>query len=249
MYPELVSIGPFTVHSFGLMMALGFVVAGAVVYYEFRRQGMNPENVYWLTLAAAVGGLLGSKIHYLLLHLNELKGDPLSSAFSGAGLVWYGGFIGGLLAGILVGLLFRLDLARALDACAPGMAIGYAFGRVGCFLNGDDYGIPSTLPWAMGFPEGAPPTPAGLTVQPTQLYEAISGVVIFLVLWYLRPRLKGKGSIFLVFLVLAGLERFLVEFVRAQRPGQVQQQVLALGMAAIAVVALVIMRQRARNLG
>ncbi|MHB1390164.1 MAG: prolipoprotein diacylglyceryl transferase [Thermoleophilia bacterium] len=249
MYPELVSIGPFTVHSFGLMMALAFVVAGATVYHEFRRKGMDPENVYWLTLAAAVGGLLGSKIHYLLLHLDEIKGDPLSSAFSGAGLVWYGGFIGGLLAGLLVGKLFRLDLARALDACAPGMAIGYAVGRMGCFLNGDDYGIPSTLPWAMGFPDGAPPTPAGLTVQPTQLYESFSGVVIFLVLWYLRPRLQARGSMFAAFLMMAGVERFLVEFVRAQRPGQVQQQVLALGMAVIAATVMVIMRRRAGNSG
>lgn len=248
MYPELFSIGPFTVHSFGLMMALGFVVGGATVYYEFRRQGMNPENVYWLTLAAAIGGILGSKIHYLLLHLDELQGDPLASAFSGAGLVWYGGFMGGLLAGLVVGRLYRLDLARALDACAPGLAIGYAFGRLGCFLNGDDYGIPSTLPWAMGFPDGAPPTPAGQTVQPTQLYESFSGVVIFLVLWYLRPRLKSKGAVFAAFLVLAGLERFAVEFVRSQRGGQVQQQVLALGLAVIAATALIIMRRRAQSL-
>lgn len=248
MYPELFSIGPFTVHSFGLMMALGFVVGGATVYYEFRRQGMNPENVYWLTLAAAIGGVLGSKIHYLLLHLDELQGDPLASAFSGAGLVWYGGFMGGLLAGLVVGRLYRLDLARALDACAPGLAIGYAFGRLGCFLNGDDYGIPSTLPWAMGFPDGAPPTPAGQTVQPTQLYESFFGVVIFLVLWYLRPRLKSKGGTFAAFLVLAGLERFVVEFVRSPRGGQVQQQVLALGMAVIAATALIIMRRRAQSL-
>jgi phosphatidylglycerol:prolipoprotein diacylglycerol transferase len=248
MYPELFSIGPFTVYSFGLMMALGFVSAGAVTYFGFKRAGLNPESVYWITIAAAVGGIAGSKIHYLLLHLDDIKDDPLASAFSGAGLVWYGGFIGGLALGLLVTSLYRIPWGKALNAAAPAMAIGYAFGRMGCFLNGDDYGQPSTLPWAMEFPKGSPPTTLqfgpGVTVQPTQLYESFAALAMFFALLYLRRWLKRGWSLFLAFLVMAGVERFLVEFVRFERPGQTQQQLLAAVTAIVAAILLVWVEKR-----
>lgn len=258
MYPELISIGPFTVHSFGLMMALGFISAGIVTYYGFKRAGLNADAVFWITIAAAVGGVAGSKIHYLLLHLDTLREDPLASAFSGAGLVWYGGFVGGIACGLLVTSLYRIPWGRALDAAAPAMAIGYAFGRLGCFLNGDDYGQPSTLPWAMAFPDGSPPTPQvqlstgeviEMTVQPTQLYESFAAFAIFFALLYLRRWLKRDWSLFLVFMVMAGVERFLVEFVRWERHGQVQQQVLAVATALTAALALawVLRRQAGRS--
>lgn len=238
MYPELISIGPFTIHSFGLMMALGFLAAGITAYFGFKRKGMDPEKVYWLTIAAAAGGLIGSKIHYLLLHFDDVSGDPLASAFSGAGLVWYGGLIGGTAAAVVAALIMRLPLAKTSDAVAPALAIGYAFGRMGCFLNGDDYGRTSTLPWAMEFPEGSPATAPGIAVQPTQLYEVGASLLIFLALLYLWPRLKRDWELILAYLVMAGIERFLVEFVRFERGGQTQQQVLALATAIVAAVLL-----------
>lgn len=247
MYPELISIGPFTVHSFGLMMALAFVAAGIVVHHEFKRKGLNPEHVYWLTLAAAVGGLVGSKIHYLLIHRDELGSDPLASAFSGAGLVWYGGLIGGIIAVWAGSRLYRIPTGLVADACAPALAIGYAFGRIGCFLNGDDYGKLSDLSWAMGFPHGAPPTLPGTTVQPTQLYESFSGFLIFTVLIFLRKHLMAKWSVFCAFLIMAGTERFLVEYVRFNRDGQMQQQILAIITASVAGVALFIIEKRERS--
>lgn len=228
-------------------MALGFVAAGVVSYFEFKRKGMNPEYVYWLTLAAAVGGLLGSKIHYLLLNLDRVGDDPLAMTFSGAGLVWYGGFIVGALAAMAVARLFRISIIKVLDAGAPAAAIGYAFGRMGCFLNGDDYGIPSALPWAMGFPQGSPPTPPGVEVQPTQLYESFAALAIFGILLYLRPRLKSNGAMISAFLVMAGIERFLVEFVRFERDGQLQQQYLGLATAILAGIALFFIQKRARS--
>lgn len=242
MYPDF-AIGPLTVHTFGLMMSLGFLSAGASAWFQFRRRGLNTDSVYWLVILAAVGGILGAKLHYLLIHIDEMD-SPWDWAFSGAGLVWYGGFIGGA-AAVLIGIrLYRLPWGRSLDALAPSMAIGYTFGRLGCFFNGDDYGRSSTLPWAMEFPEGAPPTPAGMAVQPTQLYEAGSSLLIFLVLLYLSPRLKRPGMLACLYLVLAGIERFLVEFVRMQRDGQLQQQVLAAATAAAAAGVMVWLRRR-----
>lgn len=243
MYPDF-PIGPLTIHTFGLMMSLGFIAAGTVAYFEFKRKGLNPENVYWLVIASAIGGLVGSKIHYLLLHPEEFRNNPFSSAFSGAGLVWYGGLIGGVIAAAVVVSLYHLPWGRVLDACSPAMAIGYAFGRIGCFLNGDDYGRPSDLPWSMEFRDGSPPTPFGVRVQPTQLYEAFSSFLIFVFVLLLRKKLKRDWALGLVYLILAGIERFLVEFVRADRHGQVQQQVLALATALVAGAALAWVQKR-----
>ncbi len=252
MYPEFPSIGPFTVHTFGLMMALGFVAAGIVAYFEFKRKGLDPEKIYWLVIAAAVGGLLGSKVNYILLNLSALKTDPASTIFSGGGLVWYGGLIGGVAVALLAIKFYHLPWGKVFDAGAPAMAIGYAFGRMGCFLNGDDYGRPSTLPWAVQFPKGSPPTPPGVSVQPTELYEAFSSLVILGILIWLRRYLKRDWAMILVYLVLAGTERFLVEFVRfhngempgVTRQGQWQQQYLALATAVVAAAALVWVQKR-----
>lgn len=245
MYPDLTSIGPFPVHSFGLMMALAFIAAGFSVYFEFRRKGLNTESIYWLVIAAAVGGLIGSKLNYLIEHPDQLRDSPLSAAFSGAGLVWYGGVIGGAIAALLVVKLYKLSWVRVLDAAAPAMAIGYALGRIGCFLNGDDYGQPSHLPWAMQFPKGSPPTPPGIAVQPTQLYESFSSVVIFLILMFLlRKRLTRPGAMISAYLVMAGVERFLVEFLRMHRDGQLQAQVVSIIIAVLAAGALVLIYKR-----
>ncbi len=246
MFPQF-SIGPVTVHSFGLMMALAFVAAGIVAHREFKHRGLNPESIYWLTIAAAAGGLLGAKINYVLLNLNLLRSDTLGTLVGGEGLVWYGGFIGGAVAGLAVISLYRLPWAKVLDAAVPAMAIGYAVGRIGCFLNGDDYGRPSTLPWAVRFPKGSPPTPPGVSVQPTELYETFSSLVIFGIVLYMRRWLKRDWALVCFYLVLAGLERFLVEFVRfhngempgVTRQGQAQQQYGALAMAIAAGAALI----------
>ena len=252
MYPELFSIGSVTVHSFGLMMALAFIAAGIVSYREFRRRGLNPEHVYWLTIAAAIGGVLGAKINFLLLNLDQLRSDTLASMISGAGLVWYGGFIGGAVAALIVMSIYHLSWAKVFDAAAPAMALGYAFGRMGCFLNGDDYGRPSTLPWAVQFPKGSPPTPAGVSVQPTELYEVFSSLVIFGIVLYMRRWLKRDWALVCLYLVLAGVERFLVEFVRFHngempgitRQGQAQQQYGALAIAVLAGAALYWVQKR-----
>jgi phosphatidylglycerol---prolipoprotein diacylglyceryl transferase len=211
-YPEIAQLGPVTIHSFGLMMALAFMSAGLMTGLGLKKRGVDPELAYSLLIAAVVGGVAGAKIHFLIL-------NPGSGGFfDGNGLVWYGGLFGGTLAVAVVAFFSRPPTALIADAIAPGLALAYAVGRVGCLLRGDDYGVPTDLPWGMAFPEGLPPTTE--TVHPTQIYESLGSLAILaLLLWVLAPRLKRSGSLFWSYLIFAGIERFLVEFVRTNEPG------------------------------
>src|SRR5688572_29254762 len=161
MYPVLIEIGGFKVTSFGVMIALSFLAAAWLCARGFRRAGVNPDYAWDLAGWAAICGILGAKTYYLLLHFPETAANPWAALLSRSGLVWYGGFIGGAL-----GVLFRLHqlkmpVWKVADAVAPALALGYAIGRVGCFLVGDDYGAPTDAPWAVAFPQGAPPSTAG----------------------------------------------------------------------------------------
>src|SRR5205085_7606175 len=174
------------------------------------------------------GGIIGAKIYYAILfrdwHL----------LFTRAGLVWYGGLIGGFIACTLYLRMQRINFLSAADAAAPALAIGYCLGRIGCFLVGDDYGRPTNSWVGIAFPKGSPPTTAEelrnfgvsvdpslpsdtiLRVHPTQLYESAAALVIFFILMRAGRTPHARGRIFALFLILMGLERFLVEIVRAK---------------------------------
>jgi phosphatidylglycerol---prolipoprotein diacylglyceryl transferase len=163
-------------------------------------------------LAALAGGLIGARLDFAIENYDEVKDDLLGNIFSGTGLVWYGGAIGGTI-GVLLWAWWRGYLTLAvLDLAAPALALGYAVGRVGCQVSGDgDYGQPWDGPWAMAYPDGTVPTDE--TVHPTPVYETVAMGLVAIVLWRLRNRLTG-GLLFALYLVLAGAERFLVEFIR-----------------------------------
>jgi phosphatidylglycerol:prolipoprotein diacylglycerol transferase len=228
MYPKLFHIGGFTMNSFGVMMALAFISAGFVAHWQFKKRGVKPDFIYPVLIAAVIGGLLGAKIHYLILHPDEWPGNMLS----GSGLVWFGGLFGAIIAVVLVTWVSKQSLARLMDAGALAVSIGYAFGRMGCFLNGDDYGKPTSLPWGMAFPKGSPPTT--VRVHPTQLYEIAGTLVIFALLqWVVSPRFKREGPLMFAYAILAGIARFLVEFIRTNPKvalGLTQQQYIAIAM-------------------
>ncbi len=228
MYPELVRIGGFTLNSFGVMMALAFISAGFVAHWQFKKRGVNPDFIYGLLIACIIGGLLGAKVHYLILHPEQWPGNLLS----GSGLVWFGGLFGAIAAVVIVTLLYKQRLAAVMDSGAIAVSIGYAVGRLGCFLRGDDYGTPTDLPWGMPFPEGLPPTT--VNVHPTQLYESAASLVIFaLLVWVIGPRFKREGPLMFAYAILAGIERFLVEFIRTNEPvawGLTSQQWISVAM-------------------
>lgn len=253
MYPVLFRIGDFTITSFGLMMFLSFVVGAWVLAKQFGKRGMDPELAWDMLLWIALGGILGAKLYYIGLNLDDLAANPLRELTNRGGLVWYGGFIGGVAAFYWQVRKRNLPLAETFDATAPALAIAYAIGRVGCFLVGDDYGRPTDSWVGVAFPEGYPPSTAGyfraigheipaqipdtavLAVHPTQLYEVAAALIMFAILWRLSGRLR-PGRLFAIYMVMYAVERFLVEFVRAKT----DHVILGLTTSQIASILLVI---------
>ena len=228
MWPTLVKIGNFEITTFGLMMFLAFVVGGWVLARQFRRYGLDEELASSMVVAGALGGIIGAKVYYAILFRDWRL------LFDRAGLVWYGGLIGGFLAGAWLVWRRRVDFLTTADAAAPALSIGYALGRIGCFLVGDDYGRPTNAWFGVAFPKGAPPTTADalrdfgvavdpavpgwqvLKVHPTQLYETGAALAMFGVLMWLNRRPHRRGLAWGLFLIMLGIERFLVEIVRAK---------------------------------
>jgi len=213
MKPEFDVLG-ISIKSFGVVFALGFLACGWVVARRLRELEKPVDWAYEVVFAALIGGVVGARAYYVIQNYSQVKHDLLGSIFSGSGLVWYGGALGGALA-VLAWMRWRdaLEL-RMFDMCATALALGYAIGRIGCQVAGDgDYGIRSSLPWAMGYPHGTLPTPPGVRVQPTPIYETVSMCLLAYLLWCLRDRVR-PGVVFALYLVGSGLERFLVEFIR-----------------------------------
>jgi phosphatidylglycerol---prolipoprotein diacylglyceryl transferase len=242
--PEI-HIGPLDLQTFGICFAFGFLAAGAITSRRLRELGKPPDWAYEIIFASLIGGLVGSRLDYLIQNWDETSDDLLGNIFSGSGLVWFGGMVGGAL-GVILWARWRRWLGwQMADAVSVPLAVGYAVGRVGCQLSGDgDYGVASDLPWAMAYPEGTVPTTD--EVHPTPVYETVSIGIGALVLWHFRDRL-APGVLLGLYLILAGGERFLVEFVRRNdtvAAGLTQAQLLSLALLALGA-AIVIARRDA----
>jgi phosphatidylglycerol:prolipoprotein diacylglycerol transferase len=201
------------VTSFGVMVALGALVGVWLLRRESRRAGL-PDAVVDVGIAGVIGGLLGAKLLWTFEHAGEAP--LLHLLTSRGGMSWFGGLAGGLAAGIVFMRRARLRLLPILAAATPGLAAGHAIGRIGCLLVGDDYGRPSTLPWAVAFPEGLPPTT--VPVHPTQIYEAIPLFALAVVFTRLRSAGMPDRMVFGLYLVAAGALRFAIEFLRVNEP-------------------------------
>ncbi|MDX2192846.1 MAG: prolipoprotein diacylglyceryl transferase [Gemmatimonadales bacterium] len=256
-HPVVFHLGPFELAGFGLMMMLAFIVAGWLAGAELRRLGFNEAYASDLVVAAVVGGIVGAKLWYV-----ALTGDA-SALLSRSGLVYYGGFLGGTAAVVLTSWHRRVPLGWTAHLVAAPLALAYAIGRIGCFLANDDYGRPTDLPWGVKFPEGLPPTTAGvlarqfgvavppgtdpatvLAVHPTQLYEALVMAAVFAVLWRVRGAARPAGWLFGLYLVLAGLERFGIEILRAKDDRFLGPFTLAQATSAVLVAAGVVLLVR-----
>jgi phosphatidylglycerol:prolipoprotein diacylglycerol transferase len=228
-YPFVFHLGPLEITGYGLMMMVAFLMGGWLIALELKRRGLSEDYAADMIAAAVIGGIVGAKLWYVVVT------QDAGALFSRGGLVWYGGFIGGTAAVILNGWRLKVPLRWTMQLAAPALPAAYALGRVGCFLVNDDYGRPTDLPWAVKFPQGLPPSTAAnmeqlfgipvapgidpstvLAVHPTQIYEVILMLAAFMLLWSLRKSGRPIGWIFGLYLVIAGVERFLIEILRAK---------------------------------
>ncbi len=266
MIPVLFHLGPLTVYSFGLMMALGFLAADYVIRLECVRRGYDPEYSSSIVITAAVMGLVGSRLYAILDDLPTYLADPKSMIFSGSGFVFYGGMIGGILGAYLVSRWYRIGFAATMDMAAPALAIGQAIGRQGCQLAGDgDWGLPSTMPWAMAYPRAIVGWNSetvlkldeyyrlvsgyfpGVRVHPAPVYETILYLGVFTILWSMRKTSYPPGRLIYWYLVLAGGSRFFVEFVRINpRVFYMfsEAQLIAFAMVVVGGIALILTREK-----
>ncbi|MEP6690432.1 MAG: prolipoprotein diacylglyceryl transferase [Gemmatimonadaceae bacterium] len=227
--PANIPIGPLTVTGFGIAVVLAFVIAQIIAHHVLKERGYDPSPVSDLLFAAVVGGLLGAKLYFMILM------HSWQAMFSRSGFVFWGGLIGGIIAVVATIKIKKLSIMRIADPAGIGVAAAYAIGRSGCWAVGDDYGRPTSGIFGVSFPEGAPKSTAGnmqslfgvpippganaetmLAVYPTQLLEIALGVLMFAILWRMRHHKHAEGWLFGVYMVLAGVERFLVEFLRAK---------------------------------
>jgi len=262
-HPFQFNIGPLPITGFGIAVLLAFVIAQIVSQHELLRRGYKTESdaIPDLILACVIGTLVGGKIYYATLVVGDW-----SELFSRAGFVFWGGFIGSVIACWIVIRWKKLSFARFSDVGGIAIAAGYSVGRTGCWAVGDDYGRPWDGPLAVMFPEGAPastaanmqqlfgiPIPEGtspgtvLAVHPTQLYETALGFVMFMILWRFRKHKHAEGWLFGMYLVLAGAERFFIEFFRAKDDRYIGSltlaQVIAITLATIGIIVMQVRRR------
>ncbi|CAN5629572.1 prolipoprotein diacylglyceryl transferase [soil metagenome] len=225
MYPKLFEIGPVPVYSYGLMLGIAFLVGNSFFTKELKRNGYDENVGIIVTLIALIGGVIGSKLFYVLEEWNFGSALPLSSyftkdiLFSPSGLTFYGGLILALIAIIIFCRIKKIPVLKMLDMLAPSTMLSYGIARIGCHLSGDgDYGktVNGTFWEFLGYSysKGTVPTPPGVLVHPTSVYEFVACTLLFIYMWKIRKKYNHAGMIFYLYLILAGIERFLIEIIR-----------------------------------
>jgi phosphatidylglycerol:prolipoprotein diacylglycerol transferase len=249
MYP-FIHIGHFSIGTFGLCLWLASVFACWVLYANFRRYGVDADAI-GVAAYTTVGGVVGAKLWHVLEDPTLLLHQPLLVLFDRAGFAWFGGLLAGIAVLWWSGRQAKIGGMGMLDLAAPAVSIGYGVGRIGCLVSGDgDYGIPTRLPWGMSFPHGLVPTDQ--RVHPTPIYEFFVALLIAWFLWRWGAKRGGHapmplGQLTGEYLVLSGIARFLVEFIRINPRiywGMSNAQVASLGSVAAGVLLILWARRR-----
>lgn len=252
MHPILFKIGPFSIHAYGFMIAIAFLVGILISMYYAKREGMEKEAVLDLAIYVIIAAIVGSRLFYVIGQWHLYKDNPLEMFMvQKGGLVFLGGFLLAVLAVVWFARARKLPLLKLLDALAPGTALGYAITRIGCFLNGCCFGLSTRLPWGLKFPLGslAHSYFPGEPLHPTQLYSSASMFAVFVIMVILYQYKKFDGQIFYWWLILYSIYRFLVEFLRYSPIhwwGLTPSQWVVLPVVVLAVYGLVHKRLKAR---
>lgn len=259
MLPELFHIGPIPVRSYGILLALGFLAGTWLALRDGRRAGLDPDRLSTLIFSVLLAGVAGARLLYVADHWSEFASQPwrVLAVWEG-GLTLWGGFLAAVPLGIWMTRRLGLSTWHTADVLAAPVALGAAFGRVGCFLNGCCYGTPCDLPWAVRFPEGSEAALAypGQALHPAQLYNAAAGLFVFAVVLVARRRLAAPGQAWWLMLGLYGLLRGLIDLTRAYEPAArlggpagalTDSQLIALGIVVVSVAGFVLCGRAAQR--
>lgn len=256
--PILFRIGDFEIGWHGIFVVLAVIVGVGLSIWFARGAGIKREVIYSISPWAIIGGIIGARLIHVIDYLGSTYIDnPMKILEFWYGLSIFGAILGGTLAVFIYTRIGHLSLGRLADGIAPALLLAQAVGRIGCTINGDAYGTPTTLPWAFVYthPNAAATTQISpYAGHPSPVYEIIWDILVFAVLWRLRGRLKPDGSLFLLYLSLYSFGRFLIEFSRAVTPYQISVGILheahfiALLVMAVCVPLLIYRMRRARAL-
>lgn len=221
MHPTLLEFGRFTLHSYGVMLALSFLLGIYLASYRAKQRGIEVQRILDLSVYIILAAVIGSRLAYILFHLSDYKNILDMVAIWQGGATLYGGLVLSIAVSYLFSLKHRINFWVLADIISPSIALGMVFTRIGCFLSGCCFGAPTTVPWGIIFP---PASPAGfyarsfgaeaVALHPTQLYASLASLVIVLVLLAGEKRLRKQGGVFGAFLILYGIDRFVVDFFR-----------------------------------
>lgn len=246
--PNIATIGPFDIGWHGILMLLGIIAGVSLTFVLAKRAGIPEETVVTAAVWGIIAGLIGARLTHVLDNLDTYLDDPVRIlALHQGGLGWYGGLIGGIVAVLIYARIRKFPLARFADAAGFGVLLGLAIGRIGCTINGDAYGTPTSLPWGLVYthPDAyAVPFVAG---HPAPVYEILWIALVLGVLWWLKSRVQPDGSLFLISLAAYAVGRFLISWVRAE-PAVLgplhQSHLISIGLLAVAVILLFYRRVR-----
>ncbi len=236
MHPDLFRIGPITIHTYGVMVAIGFLLGMGLALRQARKEGIPSERISDLSFYLLLAAIIGSRVFYILLNPGPYIKNPLAifKIWEG-GLVFYGGLIFAVITGMIYIKRHGLHLWQIADIFAPSIAIGHAIGRLGCFFAGCCHGRPAEVPWAVTFTDPHSLAPLGIPLHPTQLYESAGEFVIFLILILLRKRQAFRGELFWTYVMLYSILRFFVEFFR----GDAARGMLAEGLSLAQAISVI----------
>jgi phosphatidylglycerol:prolipoprotein diacylglycerol transferase len=247
MYP-FIHIGHYSIGTFGILLWLAAVSGCWVLHKNFQRKHVAADAIN-VTALVTVLGIVGAKLWHVLESPHELMKIPLQLLLDRAGFAWFGGLVAAILVLMWQGRAAKTGALRMLDLTAPAASVGYAVGRLGCLISGDgDYGRPTSLPWGVSFPNGLVPT--SQHVHPTPVYECIVALLIAWYLWRRGRNEKPVGEITGEYLILTGIARFLVEFIRINPRiyfGMSNAQVASLASIAAGVILIVWVQRRSRK--
>lgn len=216
MYPVFFEFGSFEIRSYGVIVALSFLVALWMSTKEARRKGLDPKLIQDFAFYALMGGIIGARLYFILFSAPDYFLQHPWEIFA----VWSGGIgvIGSLIGGFLVAVWFchkrKISLLKFGDTLAPGMALGQTFGQFACLLNGDSYGRPTDLPWAITYTDPRSLAPLNIPLHPIEIYEMAAYFLVFLMVWKIKKNYSVDGFTFFIYLAGYGTARFLVDFFR-----------------------------------